>query len=132
MALRKLVGRSSVAVLSRVGFWLFFAMAIAASPGFLVRAVRAQTPGPDEVVIRLGETKVTVAELSNQLGYQPNTILQTIKREPNAGRVFAVRWFQQMLFNEAARADGFIAKKPGLQGAAEEMSRRRIAATYVD
>src|SRR5262252_5394352 len=127
MALRKRVGRRGVAVLSRVDFWVFFAMAIAATPGFPVRVAHAQTPGPDEVVIRLGETKVTVAELSNQLGYQPNSILQTIKREPNAGRVFAVRWFQQMLFNEAAKSDGFIPKKPGLQGAADETSRRRIA-----
>ena len=132
MALRKPEGRGRVTVLSRVGFCVFFALAIAATTGLPVRPAWAQTAGPDEVVIRLGETKVTVAELSNQLAYQPNSILDTIKKEPNAGRVFAVRWFHHILFNEAAKADGFIPKKPGLQGAADEMSRRRIADAYVD
>src|SRR5262245_6086420 len=132
MALRKPEGRGRLTMLSRVGFCVFFALAIAATTGLRVHSARAQTAGPDEVVIRLGEAKVTVAELSNQLAYQPNSILETIKKEPNSGRGFAVRWFQQMLFNGAAKADGFIAKKPGLQGAADDLSRRLIAGVYVD
>jgi hypothetical protein len=123
--------RGAGAGLSRIVQGVLAVAVVAIASGERSAHAQTQTPGQDEVVIRLGQQQVSVRELTHQLAYQPNSVLDTVKREPNAARVFAVRWFHQMLFAEAAKADGLLARSPGLEGAANELARRRIAEAYV-
>lgn len=111
---------------SRLGLVLgWFGLTCAAS-------LAADAPKPEDVVIRLGDERVLgLPELTAALGYQPANILEALKHEPNAARVFAVRWFQEMLLAEAARQDGELAKQPGLEEAADQLARRLIAERVV-
>jgi hypothetical protein len=86
----------------------------------------------DEVVIRIGEKTLSVGELQAALGYQPEGALERLNQDANALRYFAIQWFHRMVFTEGARADGFLAKTPGLEEAAADRSRRLITDVYVD
>lgn len=86
----------------------------------------------DEVVIRIGEKTVTVGELQAALSYQPEGAIERLKQDPNALRYFAIQWFHRTVFTEGARADGFLAKKPGLEEAAADRARRLISDVYVE
>jgi hypothetical protein len=98
---------------------------------------RAQAPGQaptvtaDEVVIRIGEKTLTVGELQAALSYQPEGALDQLKQDGNALRYFAIQWFHRMVFTEGARANGFLAKKSGLEEAAADRGRRLISDEYV-
>jgi hypothetical protein len=86
---------------------------------------------PDEVVIRMGDRAVTAGELRSALAYQSAGVLDRLRHDINAARYFAIQWFHRMVFAEAAREDGFLAKNPGLAEAAADLARRPIADAYV-
>lgn len=89
------------------------------------------SPAPTDVVIRIGDRKLTVGELQAALGYQTEGILERLRSDLNAVRYFAIQYFHRMLFMEAAQADGLFERKPGLAEAAADLERRPIAEVYV-
>jgi hypothetical protein len=129
---RKMGRRGWCAGLGGCVLWAWVGL-VALAPGEVSGQPPQSTPAvaPDEVVIRMGERTVTVGELKDALAYQTPGVLQRLREDLNAVRYFAVQWFHRMLFAEAARTDGFLAKNPGLAESAADLARRPIADAYV-
>ena len=128
-----------------VGRWavLGLAAALVALPGGGATPSRADdaTAGataapqgslPPGTVLKVGDQALSVDEAAAQLGWEPGVIVQRMREDRNFATTFAVRWYESELFARAARDDGLIAKKPGLAGAAANLSRNMIADQYVD
>ncbi|MFM7735640.1 MAG: peptidylprolyl isomerase [Alphaproteobacteria bacterium] len=87
---------------------------------------------PPGTVLKVGDRTLTVDELAAELGWEPGPLVQRMKEDRNFATTFAVRWYESELFARAAADDGLLAKKPGLAGAAANLSRNMIADQYVD
>lgn len=101
------------------------------SPGTTAAPAAAGALAPG-TVLRVGDRSLSVAELAAELGWEPGPLVQRMKEDRNFASTFAVRWYESELFARAAREDGLLAKKPGLEGAAANLARNMIADQYVD
>ncbi|MBU6178849.1 MAG: hypothetical protein KGR69_04255, partial [Verrucomicrobia bacterium] len=99
------------------------------SPGGAAPAAGVLPPG---TVLKVGNRTLTVDELVAELGWEPGPLVQRMKEDRNFASTFAVRWYEAELFSRAAADDGLLAKKPGLAGAAANLSRNLISDQYVD
>ncbi len=98
------------------------------------QAPNTAAPGslPASAVLRVGDRTLTVDELAAELAWEPGPLVERMREDRNFGSLFAVRWYESELFARAAADDGLLAKKPGLAGAAGNLSRNLIADQYVD
>ncbi|MEW6268357.1 MAG: peptidylprolyl isomerase [Thermodesulfobacteriota bacterium] len=94
------------------------------------RAQDAATP-PAAPVVEIGDFKVTAPQLTAEFAFLPPPVLQRLKVDDNAARIFAVDWYARAMLARAAKEDGFLAKHPGLVAAAASSEREVIAKEYL-
>jgi hypothetical protein len=98
------------------------------------KAKKAKAPANaqgGEAVIRIGDRAVTQPELTAALAFEPQATIDRIHSDENYARIFAVQWFHRALFAKAAKADGLIARTPGLSLAANVQREDQIALAYL-
>jgi hypothetical protein len=82
-------------------------------------------------VVEVGDLRPTAADLKAEFAYLPPPVLQRLRNDDNAARIFAVDWYARALFAKAAKEDGLLAKSPGLVAAATSRERDLIATQYL-
>jgi len=82
-------------------------------------------------IIRIGKRAIDRKQLIDELTFLPPATLQRLRRDDNYARIFAVQRFQTAMFAAAAEEDGFLARTPGLKGAAASNSADVVSRIYV-
>lgn len=99
---------------------------------FVFVAAEAQEPPRNgRTVAKVGDWRVTQAEMAAELSLLQPRALLTLKRDPVAARNFAVRWYTNALLARDAEAKGLYARQPGLRLASEAAARSLVARTYL-
>jgi parvulin-like peptidyl-prolyl isomerase len=83
------------------------------------------------MIMRVGKKTVDQKDLVAELAFLPPATLQRLRRDDNYARIFAVQRFQNAMFVAAAEEEGFVARTPGLKGAAASAAADAIARQYV-
>jgi hypothetical protein len=83
-----------------------------------------------DAVVVVGERAVDSAALTAEFARLPPPQLARLHRDDNAARLFAVRWYGDLLLEEEARGNGFLQRNPGVELEAAALARQVIGQAY--
>lgn len=81
-------------------------------------------------VVEVGDRTFTSAQLTREFGFLPPPQLDQLHRDDNAARIFAVKWYSNLLFAADAARNGLYGRRPGLKAAAQAVSRQFLSLEY--
>jgi PPIC-type PPIASE domain len=87
--------------------------------------------GTEAPIMRVGKRAFDRKQLIDELSFLPPATLQRLRRDDNYARIFAVQRFHTAMFAAAAEEDGFLARTPGLKGAAAANSADVVSRFYI-
>lgn len=97
----------------------------------LATTAAAQAP-ETHTVVTVGDEVVTDVELRDEFLHLPPPQLDRLRRDDNAARIFAVKWYSNVLFAKDAETNGLYERNPGVKAAAQALSRDVIARAYLE
>ena len=83
-----------------------------------------------DAVVVVGEKAVDSAALTEEFTRLPPPQLERLHRDDNAARLFAVRWYGDLLLEEEARNTGFLERNQGVELEAATLARQVIGQAY--
>lgn len=86
----------------------------------------------EQAVVEVGKVKYTSAQLAGEFSFLPPPQLSALHRDDNAARIFAVKWYANVLFSMDATRNGLYGRRPGLQAAAQALTRQFVGLEYQD